>query len=105
MEFDANLCNAAVIGENPEMSFIVEGKRLHAAQPRIAKLKKDACKPEQVLPLMREALKNLITFAKGKVPPHFTDLDKIVSLKPNERDQLIEKSREYLYSSSSSYSN
>lgn len=88
-----NLYNAAVIGENAEMAFIVEGKHLHAVEKHVADLKKDKSNPKVVVPLIRDALKALMVYAEGKVPPSFikdTDL-KTVSLKPNEQEQLIEK--------------
>jgi len=92
MKNNADLFNAAVIGENPEASFIVDGNHLHAVEQHIAALKKDKSNPKVVLPLMRKALEALLKFAKGKVPAQFTDVDqKGISLKPNEQDQLIEK--------------
>ena len=98
MEFDKNLYNAAVIGENgdmPDVAFIVEGNRLHAVEQRIADQKKEKSKSELVLPLMREALKALLKFAQRNAYEPSTDRGlKEISLKPNEQDQLIEKIKE-----------
>lgn len=92
MKENVNLYNAAIIGENSELGFIVDGSRLHAVELHVASLKKEKSDPELVLPLMRDALKALIKFAYGKVPTHVTEIDlKEISLKPNEHDQLIEK--------------
>lgn len=88
MDLNGKLFNAVVIAENPEAAFITEGNRLHAVEQHIADLKKDQSDQKIVLPLMRDALSALIQFAEGKVPQHFIEL---VSLKPNERDQLVEK--------------
>lgn len=89
MDFDKDLYNATVIAENPEMVFLVEGDHLHPVEPSVGKLKHASL--ETVLPLMRNALKKLAIFAQGKVPPHFTDMEKNVSLKAHEKDQIIEK--------------
>lgn len=91
MDYNKDLFNAAVIAENSEMGFLVDEGRLHPVEQSIADLKKDQCKPEKVLPLMRSALNQLVKFANGKAPSHFTDMEKNISLKPNERDQIIEK--------------
>jgi hypothetical protein len=95
MPFDANLYNAAVIGENggmPGVAFIVEDGRLHAVEQRIADQKKEKAKSELILPLMREALKALVTFSKRNAYDPSSDRgQKEISLKPNEQDQLIEK--------------
>jgi hypothetical protein len=92
MKFDQNLFNAAVIGENPDEAFIAEGKQLHAVEQHVAELKKEKSDPKVVLPLMREALKALLTFAEGKVPAAYTDQStKAISLKPSEHEQLVEK--------------
>jgi hypothetical protein len=89
MEFNENLYNAAVVGENPEAAFIVEGKRLHAVEEEIANLKKEKSDPKLIVPLMRDAWKALLKFAEGKVPSHL--IENVVSLKPKEQDQLVEK--------------
>lgn len=87
-----NLFNAAIVGENPEAGFLVEGKRLHATDPQVASLKKDKSKPELIIPLMQEALKDLVKFAQGKVPPHFLEIDwNAFTGKANEQEQLIAK--------------
>lgn len=88
MEYDQNIYNAAVIGENPDAAFLVEGKQLHAVEKHVAEKKKDKSDMKLVLPTMRDALKALVKFATGKVPPHFLDA---ISLKTNEYDQLTEK--------------
>lgn len=82
------LYNAAVVAENPEAAFIVENGRLHAVEKQIAILKKDKSDPKAVLPLMREALQSLLQFASGKLSASYNEL---ISMKPNEQDQLIEK--------------
>lgn len=85
-----NLYNAAEIGENPDTAFIVEGKRLHAVEQRIADQKKDQSDSKIVLPLMRDALKALIQYAQGKVESHFLEVDwKMIQGKPDEQAQLI----------------
>lgn len=89
MEFNDNLYNAAVIGENPEAAFIVEGKHLHAVDDQIALIKKDKHDPKLTVPLMRDAWKVLLKYAEGRVPKHF--IEDVVSLRPKEEDQLIEK--------------
>lgn len=95
MEFNVNLYNAAVIGENcdnPGVAFIAEGKQLHAVEQVIADQKKDKSAPAVVLPLMREALKSLLQFAQRNVPAANADIGlKGISLKEDEREQLIEK--------------
>ena len=82
------LFNAAIVAENPEASFIVEGGRLHAVDKQVAALKKDKSDPKVVLPLMREALKALLQFTAGKLAPSYNEM---ISMKPSEQDQLIEK--------------
>src|SRR5437870_4154125 len=95
MEFDVNLYNAAVIGENGEMpgvAFIVEANRLHAVEQHIANQKKEKSDSKLVLPLMREALNALLKFAQRNAHQPIANRDlKDVSLKADERDQLIEK--------------
>lgn len=92
VENEVHLFNAAVVGENPDSAFIVEGDRLHAVDQRVADLKKDKSNPKQVLPLMKEGLKALAKFAKGKVEPHFVNIDfAAISGQPNERALLIGK--------------
>lgn len=82
------LYNAAVVAENPDAAFIVENGRLHAVEKRVAALKKDQSDPKNVLPLMRNALQALLQFASGKLSASYNEL---ISMKPNEQDQLIEK--------------
>lgn len=91
MQSNQGLYNAAVIGENPEMEFLVENGHLHPVEPSVAERKPEQNNPEKVLPLMREALEELIKYAKEKVPLHFTDKEQIVSLEPDEHDQLVQK--------------
>jgi hypothetical protein len=69
------LYNATVVGENPEASFIIEGERLHALEPRVASLRSDSSTPGHVLSALREALRELVQFSEGKVPPHFVNID------------------------------
>lgn len=89
---NANLFNAAVIGENPETAFLVENNHLHAVEQRIADQKKDKSNPKKVVPLMREALKALIEFANGKVEPHFLDVDwDSFSDQANAQEQIVDK--------------
>lgn len=86
MEFNQDLYNAAVVGENPEAAFLVEGKKLHAVEKSIAALKKS--NPEAAIPLMQSALKALIKFANEKT----VEIDlKSVSLKSTELQQLVDK--------------
>lgn len=89
MEFNDQLYNAAVVGENPEAVFIVEGKHLHAVDERIAHQKKEQSKPELIVPLLNEAWKYLLKYAEGRVPAH--QVENVVSLKSKEEEQLIEK--------------
>src|SRR5690242_1853140 len=95
MEFNVHLYNAAVIGENgnnPDVAFIVDGKQLHAVEQFIADQKKDKSTPALVLPLMREAMKSLLQFSQRNVPAAKADVgQKGISLKEDEREQLIEK--------------
>ena len=92
MENNINLFNAAVIGENSESAFIVDGNHLHAVEKSVADQKKDKSNPKQVMPMMREALKALIKFAEGKVKEHFLDFDwKAISDKSNEEEQIVAK--------------
>jgi hypothetical protein len=91
MENHINLYNAAVVGENPQAAYLVEGGRLHAVEKSVAELKKDQCDPEKTLPLIREGLKALITFAKGKAEPHFLEVDWKAMTGKNEQAQLIDK--------------
>lgn len=92
MENNENLFNAAVIGENPDTAFIADGNRLHAVEQSVAALEKNKSDPKKVLPLVRNALKALIVYAKGKVEEHFLEVDwKALSDKPNEQSQLVMK--------------
>lgn len=98
MENHDNLFNAAVVGENSDSAFLVEGNRLHAVEKSIAEQKKDKSDPKKVIPLLRDALKSLIGFAKNKVEDHFLEVDwKAISDKPNEQAQLVSKI-EHIYS-------
>lgn len=95
MEFNENLFNAAVVGENgdsPNIAFIAEKNRLHAVEQHIADKQKNKSDPKVVVPLMRDALNALLQFAKGKIPSQFVEVDlKAISLKPDEQEQFIEK--------------
>lgn len=92
MENNINLRNAVVIGENPDTAFIIENNHLHAVEQSVADLKKDKSDSKQLIPLMREALKALVIFAKGKVEPHFLEIDwKALSSGENEQEELIGK--------------
>lgn len=92
MENNDNLFNAAVVGENPDTAFIVEGNHLHAIEQSIANQRKDKSDPKKVVPMLRDALKALIAFAQGKVEGHFLEVDwNELSGKPNEQAQLIQK--------------
>lgn len=88
-----DLHNAAVIAENHEdVAFLAEGNLLHAVEKHVADLQSEKNQPELVLPLMRKALQALLKYAAGKVPPPVTYVDlHLISLKPDEQDQLIEK--------------
>lgn len=87
MEKDINLANAAVVAENPDTAFVVEGKRLHAVDERVADLKKENANPDQIISLMQEALQALVEFAQDKVESHFLDIDQPIQDQP----QLIAK--------------
>lgn len=71
---NTNLANAAVMGENPDSGFIVEGKRLHAVERSVAALKNQNNTLGELISIMREALKALIIYADGKVEPHFLEI-------------------------------
>ncbi len=88
---DINLFNAAVVGENPDAAFFVEGEHLHAADARVVSLKKEKSKPELTLPLLRNALKALIKFAEGKVENHFLEVDWKGIAGKDEQPALISK--------------
>ena len=92
MKNQDNLFNAAVVGENPDTAFLVEGKHLHAVEQRIADQKRDQSDPKKILPLLQGALEGLTSFAQGKVEPHF--LEENDSFSSNEQEhmnQLIQK--------------
>jgi len=92
MKNNDGLFNATEMGENPDTNFIVEGNHLHAIDQNIADYQKNKCDPKQVLTLMREALKALIQYAKGKVEPHFLEIDwKTIEGKSDEQKQLMHK--------------
>lgn len=92
MDNNDHLFNAAVVGENPDTAFIVEGNRLHAVEKSVAERKKESSEPKKVLPLLRNALKALIAYSEGKVEGHFLDIDwTAYENKPNEQSQLIWK--------------
>jgi hypothetical protein len=92
MENNANLFNAAVIGENSESAFLVDGNHLHAVEKSVADQKKEKSNPKQTVPLIREALKALIKFSQGKVESHFFDVDwKAIANQRNEEEFLVEK--------------
>ncbi len=92
MKFDIRLYNATVVGENPGGTFMADGNKLHAIEEHVAQLKKEACSPETVNPLLREALKGLIEYSNGKSHSESSNIDlNQISLKPTEKDQLIEK--------------
>lgn len=90
MDVDINLRNAAVIGENPDQAFIIEDKKLHAVEMRIAEAKKDKSRPDQILALT-EALKTLIKFSEGKVEPHFLEFDWKIPSEKDEQKILVSK--------------
>lgn len=92
MANNIHLCNAAIIGENPETAFIAEGDHLHAVELRVAEQKKDQSDPEVVIPLMKNALKALINYCEGKVEPHFLEVDwSALSDESDEQLELIRK--------------
>lgn len=89
MENNDNLFNAAMIGENSSMSFILEGKRLHAVEHSIAEQKLDKSNPKLITPFFRDALKALIQFASGKVESHFLEIDwKLIQGKGDEHTKI-----------------
>lgn len=89
MAFNGNLFNATVVGENPDAAFVAENGKLHAVEQHVADLKKEKSDAKVVLPLMREALNALVQFAEERVMP--THILEMISLKANEREQLIDK--------------
>lgn len=92
MENNNQLFNAAVVGENSESAFIIEGNRLHAVEKSIADQKRDKSDPKKVIPLLRDALNGIIAFAKGKVEEHFIEVDlKMMEGKSNEQALLVSK--------------
>lgn len=76
MDYDYNLFNAAIVGENYlDCAFILEDENhLHAVDNKIAELYKDKGDPKKVIPLIRGSLKSLIEYANGKVEEHFLDV-------------------------------
>lgn len=84
MEDNIHLENAVEMAENTETSFIVEGDRLHAVDPKVASYRKDKSNPKLMMPMMVKALNALIDFAEGKVPPHFIEIAKNIATKENE---------------------
>lgn len=90
MEKNENLCNAAIIGENHESAFLVEGNNLHAVEKLIADRQKDKSDPKKVLPLIRKAVEELIVFANGKVENHFLEVDwKSFKDQADEHERLV----------------
>lgn len=90
MSDNVKIENAVEIAENVETAFIVEGQRLHAVDPRVANLKKDKCKPEQLMPMMFEALNAFIEFAGEKVAPHFIEsAKKIAENKKSDQKAIV----------------
>ncbi len=90
MEKNENLFNAAIIGENHESVFLVEGNHLHAVEKMIAERQKDKNDPKKVLPLIRKAVQELISYANGKVEQHFLEVDwKSFQDKPDEHEKLV----------------
>ncbi len=88
----AHLFNAAVVGENPDTAFIVEGNHLHAVEQRVADQKRDQSNPDQIIPLMREALKALVQYSQGKVEGHFLEIDwDDIADQEDEQEQLVER--------------
>lgn len=90
MEYNKELYNAVIIAENPEMGFLIKDGLLHPVEPSVAHLKKED-HSSALLPIMRKALDKLSNYAKDKVEPHFVDSEKNLSLKPEEKNQIIEK--------------
>lgn len=87
---DKNLTNAVIVAENPESSFIIENRHLHAVEERVAALKKS--NPNEILQMLRDGLKALIKFSDGKVEHHFLEIDwDALSHNKNEKEELIKK--------------
>lgn len=92
MEDNINLANAAIVGENPETAFVVNGTLLHAVDSNVADFEKDNSDPEQVVPLLRNALQALIEFADRKVPPHFIEMgEQLIMDESDDKNELINK--------------
>lgn len=92
MENNDLLFNAAMIGENHEASFVLDGvkkNRLHAVDKTIADQRSDSSNPKLLIPCFRDALKALIKLASGKVESHFLEVDwKLIQGKPDEQQQI-----------------
>lgn len=89
---DANLFNAAVVGENPDSTFIIMDGKLHAIDKRVADLRKNKSDPAQIVKLMTDALKALISFSKDHVEPHFLEVDwNSFNKRPNVQEAIISK--------------
>lgn len=90
MKFNVQLFNAAVVGENDDdIAYIIENDRLHAVEPHIAELKKNLSSPELILPALRDALKALVKFSKGKVEAHLLEMAPTTSAKQNNERALL----------------
>lgn len=95
MKEQADLFNAAVVGENPEMAFtVLEGDHLHAIEPSIAEQKGGQIDAAKVTSLLRGAFKALSQFAEGKVEAQLLEIDwEGLAERPGEREELISKIR------------
>lgn len=90
MKKNENLCNAAVIGENHESAFLADGNLLHPVDKILADKQKDKSDPKKIIPLIRNAVEEIIAYAKGKVEDHFLEVDwKAFKDKPKEHEKLV----------------
>ena len=92
MKTNANLFNAAVIGENPTTAYILKGDHLHAVESSVAEERNNGNNAKNIVPLMKKALQALVEFSSGKVEAHFLDIDTDdFSDDEDGQDEIVEK--------------
>lgn len=97
MDIDINLYNAAEVGENPDTAFTVDGNHLHAVEKSVAHLEEKKIDANLVLSLMKDSLKALAEFAKGKIYEDTLRID-WDAIKNSRDQQLIIKHIVHIYS-------
>jgi hypothetical protein len=81
------LGNAAVVGENPEATFIIEeNNMLHAVDPGVANLKGKNSSTE-IIPILKESLQSLLEFSQGKISPELIEAGQKIL---NEKESTLE---------------